>query len=88
MYTVWKLLLRPTSIQELEVPVEHQILSAKVINNQGFLWVKVNLDTSNNKTTLKILTIPTGTEFSQNAEYIDTLIYNNGEVIQHIFKML
>jgi hypothetical protein len=88
MYTVWKLPLHPTSIQELEVPVEHQVLSAKVINNQGFLWVKVNLESSDNKTKLKILTIPTGTEFSQSVEYIDTLIYNNGEIIQHIFKIL
>lgn len=87
MYTVWKYPLPPSSLQEIEVPIEHQILSAKLINNQGFLWVRVNIKTSNQTKKIKILTVPTGTEFTQNVEYIDTLIYNNGDIIQHIFQV-
>jgi hypothetical protein len=85
MKTIWKFELKMEAEQQLLMPVQSKILSVGVIKNAGYLWAEVSGDIAYRQT-VKILTVPTGAEFPQNAEFIGTLFYNDGEVVQHIFR--
>ncbi len=84
MKTIWKFELKIERIQEIELPKNHEILSVGVVKNVGYLWVKVDKDEKVNES-VKILTVPTGSSFSEAGRFLGTMIYNNGEVVQHVF---
>lgn len=86
MKTIWKFELRIETTQEISVPKEHKILSVGVVKDIAYMWVEVTGDISKTQK-VKILTIPTGVEYSQNAEFIGTLLYKDGEIVQHVFKV-
>lgn len=86
MKTIWKFELKIESVQEISIPKEHKILSVGVVKNIAYMWVEVMGDISKTQK-VKILTIPTGQEVVQNAEFIGTLFYKEGEIIQHVFKV-
>jgi hypothetical protein len=87
MKTVWKFELKVELLQELSIPINSLILSVVVIKDIGYLWVEVFGDTTNTQK-IKILTVPTGAEFQKKTEFIGTLMYRNGEIVQHIFKVI
>lgn len=86
MKTIWKFELRIEATQEISVPKEHKILSVGVVKDIAYMWVEVTGDISKTQK-IKILTIPTGVEYSQKAEFIGTLLYKDGEIVQHVFKV-
>lgn len=86
MKTIWKYKLEIERIQEIELPKNAEILSVGVVKNVGYLWAKVEED-SVDKEVVKILTVPTGSSFSEAGRFLGTMIYNNGEVVQHVFRV-
>jgi hypothetical protein len=86
MKTVWKFELKMETLQEISMPIQSKILSVGVVKNIGYLWAEVSGETDKSQK-VQILTIPTGTEFQANAEFIGTLIYREGEIVQHLFKI-
>ena len=86
MKAIWKYELTIDRIQEIELPNSSEILSVGVTKNVGNLWVKVDKDTVGTMK-VKILTVPTGSNFSEDATFLRTLIYNKGEIVQHVFVL-
>ena len=86
MNAIWKFELKPLISQEIEVPAGAEILTVNVINNIGYLWAKVNKDVIGNEI-IKILIIPTGYGFEHQGEYLGTLFYNEGKLVQHVFRL-
>ncbi|WP_375558661.1 hypothetical protein ACE193_12985 [Bernardetia sp. OM2101] len=86
MKTVWKFELKMEAMQEISLPKNYKILSIGVIKGIAYMWIEVTGDISKTHK-IKILTIPTGVEYSQNAEFIGTLFYKDGEIVQHVFKI-
>ena len=39
------------------------------------------------KEKVKLLIISTGSDFQEEGKFIGTLLYNQGEIIQHVFKI-
>ncbi len=85
MKTIWKFELKMEAQQTLIMPVESKILSVGVIKNVGYLWAAISGDIAHTQA-IQVLTVPTGAEFPQTAEFIGTLFYNDGEVVQHVFR--
>jgi hypothetical protein len=86
MKTVWKFELKMETLQEISMPIHSKILSVGVLKNIGYLWAEVTGEISKTHK-VKILTVPTGAEFQVNAEFIGTLMYKEGDIVQHIFKI-
>lgn len=86
MKTIWKFELKMEAVQEISLPPNHKIVSVGIIKSIAYMWVEVWGDISKTQK-VKILTIPTGVEYSQNAEFIGTLLYKDGEIVQHVFKI-
>ncbi|TAH21729.1 MAG: hypothetical protein EAZ08_03245 [Cytophagales bacterium] len=87
MKTVWKFELKMETLQEISMPLQSKILSVGVIQNIGYLWAEVS-EPMDETQKVKILTVPTGAEFQGNTEFIGTLMYKEGELVQHIFKVI
>jgi hypothetical protein len=85
MKKVWKYELKVDTTQEIEMPINSEILSVGVVKNIGYLWVRIEKDNISKKKKIKLLTIPTGIDFQEDGEFIGTLLYNQGEIVQHVF---
>lgn len=85
MKTIWKFELKMEAVQKISLPPKHNIVSVGIIKDIAYMWVEVWGDISKTEK-INILTIPTGQEVPQNAEFVGTLFYKEGEVVQHIYK--
>lgn len=77
---------KPTNI--ISMPIGAKVLSAKIVYNQAQLWALVN--PANRLVDRTILSWTTGTSTPaaiQNASFIDTLVFNRGGYICHIFAV-
>ncbi|WP_291721291.1 hypothetical protein [Bernardetia sp.] len=85
MKTIWKFELKMEAVQKISLPPKHNIVSVGIIKKIAYMWVEVWGDISKTEK-IKILTIPTGQEVPQNAEFVGTLFYKEGEIVQHVYK--
>lgn len=77
---------KPTNI--IKIPIGAKILSAKVIDDDAYIWALV--DPNNRLVNREILSWTTGVKIPediQNATFIDTLIFDEGEFVCHIFAV-
>lgn len=88
MKTIWKYELKMEASQVLELPIDAKILSVGIIKNIAYLWVEVEMSKATVLEKVKILTIPTGATYQYKAEFIGTIFYNEGEITQHIFRVV
>jgi hypothetical protein len=88
MKTVWKYELKMEASQVVEMPMGAKILSVGVIKNIAYLWAEVELSKATRLEKVNILTVPTGATYQNKAEFIGTIFYNEGEITQHVFRVL
>lgn len=84
---VYKYKLQLTKvIQEVVLPLGAQILCIKMQNDELCMWALVDPDQTYNEV-VKIRCAGTGHEITEDAEYIDTVMLLDGELVFHFFKV-
>jgi hypothetical protein len=82
---IWKYELKMESEQTLEVPNKHRICSVGTVKNHGFIWIEVHGD-AKDTVEIGIRTVITGEKYPDNYNFLGTLFYNDGEIVQHVFS--
>jgi hypothetical protein len=83
-YTIWKTILVMGRIQEIEIPMDAEFLTASEQHGEISIWFKCDPKQSLVKRQLAI--IPTGSDVSDDAEYIGTTFFNEKTLVFHVFE--
>lgn len=81
--TIWKIILRPTHTQEIEVPVGAEILCAREQIEQICIWFRCDPTAANETRTIDI--VGTGHPASD-GRYVGTASLSGGQLIFHVFE--
>lgn len=84
MFTVWKAILKPTDIQDIEVPENAELLTVREQFEQICIWYKCNPD--NPMTTRRIAIVGTGHAAPEGARYVGTGFLHGGQLVLHVFE--
>lgn len=81
--TIWKVVLRPTGIQQIEVPAGAELLCAREQYGEICVWYRC--DPSGAKESREIAVVGTGHE-SPDGRYLGTASLLDGRLIFHVFE--
>lgn len=81
--TIWKTVLKPTDVQEIEVPVGAEMLCAHEQHNQICVWFRCDPDAGREKR--KIAIVWTGHAAPADGAYLGTASLHGGQLIFHVF---
>jgi hypothetical protein len=82
--TIWKAVLKPTGIQELEFPVGAEFLCAHEQHEKICIWFRVNPDQKVTERR-KIAIIGTGHPAPADGRYLGSAFLNGGLLVLHVF---
>ena len=82
-YTIWKVVLKVTYVQDIEIPEHAELLTARDCNEELCIWFKC--DPSNLPTKRRITIVGTGHSAPDGEHYIGTGFLHGGEFVFHIF---
>lgn len=83
-YTIWKAILRPVDIQDIEVPENAEVLTARDQYEQLCVWFKC--DPSNRLSKRRIAICGTGHPAPEGARYVGTGFLQGGSLVLHVFE--
>lgn len=83
--SIFKYVLDPADMQEIQMPVDSQILSVSVQFDQICIWALVQPNEI--KTARRIYVCPTGSEADglQRMKFLGTVLMHGGNLVFHIF---
>lgn len=81
--TVWKTVLKPLDVQNLEVPVGSEMLCAREQHEEICIWYRCDPDAKSEKR--KIAIVGTGNPTPEDGRYIGTASLRGGQLIFHVF---
>ena len=84
MKTIWKVVLRPVIVQDIQVPVGAEILCAREQYEKICIWFRCDPDAAIEKRTIAI--IGTGAEAPDDGRYLGTASLDSGNLIFHVFE--
>lgn len=84
MFTVWKAILKPADVQEIEVPEDAELLTAREQFNKICVWYKCDPD--NPMTKRRIAIVGTGQAAPEGARYVGTGFLEGGHLVLHVFE--
>lgn len=88
MKTIWKAALRPTNIQEIEVPVGAEILHATNQHNQACVWFRCDPSQPVEKRKIAICGTGHSAPEPSNSRYLGTAMLERGAIVLHIFEQI
>ncbi len=83
-HVIYKTILDVLTVQEIELPVGSQILSAKQQYDNICLWYKLNPSITE-KETYRVYVVPTGQEVSEDTIFLNTILMYSDTVVLHVF---
>lgn len=83
-YTVWKTVLKPAHVQDIDVPDGAELLCAREQFNQMCVWFKCDPDAPTTKRTLAI--VGTGHAAPPGARYVGSCMMDGGQFVFHVFE--
>lgn len=83
-WTIWKTVLDPTQVQEIEVPVGAEFLCAREQFDKICVWFKCN--PANPKEARQIAIIGTGHDIPADGRYLGTASLRGGKFMFHVFE--
>lgn len=83
-YTIWKAILKPTDVQDIEVPEDAELLTARDQMEQICVWFKCNPDKPMTKRRIAIC--GTGHAAPEGARYVGTGFLHGGQLVLHVFE--
>ena len=83
-YTIWKTVLDPTDVQDIEVPEDAELLTARDQLEQLCVWFKC--DPSKPSTKRRIAIVGTGHPAPEGARYVGTGFLHGGQIVLHVFE--
>lgn len=84
MSVIWKQILEPTNIQDIEVPDGAELLTARDQHEQLCVWFKC--EPHKPMTTRKIAICGTGHDVPAGTRYIGTCYLDGGILVFHVFE--
>jgi len=83
-YTIWKAILAPTGIQDIEVPEGAELLTARDQLEQICVWFKCDPSKPPSKRCIAIC--GTGHPAPEDARYVGTGFLHGGQLVLHVFE--
>lgn len=83
-YTIWKVVLKATDVQDIEVPANAELLTARDQLEQICVWFKCN--PNNPMTKRRVAIIGTGHPAPEGARYVGTGFLHGGQFVFHVFE--
>ena len=84
-HTIWKAILRPVDVQEIDVTEGAELLAARDQNEQLCVWFKC--DPNAPRTKRRIAVVGTGHRVPDRARYVGTGLLQGGALVFHVFEM-
>lgn len=87
MITIWKykISLEYGDKISIEMPSDNEILSVGVVNDELFMWVR--LDTESQPARVKLRVCGTGHECPEDGRFLGTAIMFDGQLVLHVFRV-
>jgi len=85
-YTIWKTALKAIDVQDIEVPEDAELLTARDQHEQLCIWFKC--DPSKPKTKRRIVICGTGHPAPEGAKYVGTGFLQGGQLVFHVFERI
>lgn len=83
-YTIWKTVLKVADVQDIDVPENAELLTARDQLEQMCVWFKC--DPSNPTTKRRIAIVGTGHAAPEGARYVGTGFLHGGQLVLHVFE--
>ena len=83
-YTIWKAILKPVDVQDIEVPEGAELLTARDQFEQLCIWF--TCDPEKQMTKRRIAICGTGHAAPQDARYVGTGFLHGGQLVFHVFE--
>jgi hypothetical protein len=83
-YTIWKAILKATDVQDIDVPDNAEMLTARDQHEQLCVWFKC--DPSQPTTKRRIAIVGTGHPAPEGARYVGTGFLHGGQLVFHVFE--
>ena len=84
--TIWKAVLRPTEVQEIEVPAGAELLCAREQRGQICVWYRCDPDPRITKVKRAIALVGTGHAAPPKGRYLGTASLRAGDLMFHVFE--
>jgi hypothetical protein len=85
-FTIWKAVLKATDVQDIEVPEDAELLTAREQNEQLCVWFKC--DPSKPLSKRRIAVCGTGHPAPEGARYVGTGFLMGGQLVFHVFERI
>lgn len=82
--TIWKVILEPADVQDIEVPEGAELLTAREQHEQLCVWFKCDPSKPPSKRRLAIC--GTGHPAPEGARYVGTGLLDGGQLVFHVFE--
>lgn len=83
-YTIWKTALTAANVQDIEVPEDAELLTAREQNDELCIWFKC--DPSRPPSKRRIAICGTGHSAPEGARYVGTGFFLGGSLVFHVFE--
>lgn len=87
MSTVYKQVLRPMALQDIELPRGAEILHVALQRGGYCLWFRCNPDEPKEPRRVAIVGTGQGCPSADSGRYIGTVLTPSGEIVFHFFEM-
>lgn len=83
-YTIWKTVLKVADVQDIDVPEDAELLTAREQNEQLCIWFKC--DPSKPTSKRRVAICGTGHSAPEGARYVGTGHLMEGQLVLHVFE--
>jgi hypothetical protein len=83
-FTIWKTVLKPVDVQDIDVPENADLLTAREQHDELCVWFKCN--PKNKPTKRRIAIVGTGHAAPAGARYVGTGFLHGGQLVLHVFE--
>lgn len=86
MQVIYKYPLRVTDFQEFDMPEGAEILSVGVVNDELFLWAKVETDNEPEPRRIRIFGTGNPMRYEHKIKFIGTVLMYKGSLVWHVYE--
>jgi len=86
--SIWKFPLETTDIQQIEMPVDAEILTVQTQNGKPNIWALVSTDAPKRKVSFEIFGTGHPVPENANRRYVGTYQLSGGALVFHCFELL
>lgn len=84
--TIYKYTLKPTEMQDIELPIDAEILTVQAQKDEVCIWVKLDPDKPKVYRTFAVFGTGWNIVSNANLKYIGTVQFLNGDLVYHVFE--